>query len=111
MTAAEQTAARLVYDHYKRRALRSGVNHIASFYHLWADKALDGAVNPLVMRVRRLVAARPVARTQVRQCPFNKDWRVLVLQAGRWADVMLSFDSERAANMWASCNPRVKVAA
>ncbi len=61
MTAVEQTAARLVYDHYKRRALRSGVNHIASFYHLWADKALDGAVNPLVTRVRRLVAATSTA--------------------------------------------------
>lgn len=58
MTATDQEAARLVYRHYKRRALRAGVNHTSAFYHLWADKALDGAVNPLVLRVRRLVSAR-----------------------------------------------------
>ena len=65
INAVEQIAARLVYDHYKRRASRSGMNHIASFYHLWADKALDGAVNPLVLRVRQLVAAQPKATPKI----------------------------------------------
>jgi hypothetical protein len=35
-------------------------------------------------------------------------WRVKVWTKGGWKDAAISFDSERSANMFLSCNPHLE---
>lgn len=47
-------------------------------------------------------------RMSVTQDTDSGHWHVLVWTAAQWADTGLRFGTERDANMFVSCNPRLE---
>lgn len=55
MSIIEQQAATLVAAHYRRKAERHAGSTWAAWNISFANKAEQGRVNPLVLRVRRIL--------------------------------------------------------